>query len=141
MWHTHRCRQSNTEEIDFRPLRSCALVQDILEHRFAHIRAGMGTHKAPTSAQAFQASGRGDLCRMMHGKSRRNAGRSKGKKFATKINGQTAHISAPVNAEERVEVVRAATCNDSDHVYETRSLRCRKECVTCGVSAGGSVPS
>lgn len=32
--------------------------QDILEHRFPHIRAGMGTHEALTAAQAFQAGWR-----------------------------------------------------------------------------------
>lgn len=106
-------------------------IQDILEHRFAHIRSGMGTHKAPTSTQAFRQGQHGDTCRISHGDKRRNSSRSAGP-FEIQT---TAGIRAalPVNASERAEVVRAATWADDDHVFETRSSCCVTNCEMCGV--------
>lgn len=50
-----------------------SLAQDINEHRFSHIRAGLGTHKNPTAQQAKQRSSVGDVCRALNGKKRKNA--------------------------------------------------------------------
>ncbi|CAM9921407.1 unnamed protein product, partial [Ectocarpus sp. 6 AP-2014] len=80
--------------------------QDILEHRFAHIRAGMGTHKAPTSVQAIEAGRHGDTIRLSHGGRRRNASRSAGKPFEIQGRVQSMRLALPVNAPEREEVVR-----------------------------------
>ncbi|CAN0446580.1 unnamed protein product [Pylaiella littoralis] len=96
-------------------------VSDILEMRFAHIRAGMGCHKAPTASQAAQAGMHGDTCRLSHGERRRNSSRSGGQPFDIQ-QGATLRVALPVNAEERGEVVRAATWRNADHVFETRSV-------------------
>ncbi|CAM9337463.1 unnamed protein product [Pylaiella littoralis] len=96
-------------------------VSDILEMRFAHTRAGMGCHKAPTASQAAQAGMHGDTCRLSHGERRRNSSRSGGQPFDIQ-QGATLRVALPVNAEERGEVVRAATWRNADHVFETRSV-------------------
>ncbi|CAN0455474.1 unnamed protein product [Pylaiella littoralis] len=96
-------------------------VSEILEMRFAHIRAGMGCHKAPTASQAAQAGMHGDTCRLSYGERRRNSSRSGGQPFDIQ-QGATLRVALPVNAEERGEVVRAATWRNADHVFETRSV-------------------
>lgn len=108
-------------------------MQDILEHRFAHIRAGMGTHKAPTSVQAIEAGRHGDTIRLSDGGRRRNASRSAGKPFEIQGRVQSMRLALPVNAPEREAVVRAATRDDADHVFETRSARCAGGCALCWV--------
>ncbi|CAN0263091.1 unnamed protein product [Pylaiella littoralis] len=112
------------EEVDGKATRFLyprMFSQDILEMRFAHIRAGMGCHKAPTASQAAQAGMHGDTCRLSHGERRRNSSRSGGQPFDIQ-QGATLRVALPVNAEERGEVVRAATWRNADHVFETRSV-------------------
>ncbi|CAM9669689.1 unnamed protein product [Pylaiella littoralis] len=112
------------EEVDGKATRFLyprMFSQDILEMRFAHIRAGMGCHKAPTASPAAQAGMHGDTCRLSHGERRRNSSRSGGQPFDIQ-QGATQRVALPVNAEERGEVVRAATWRNAEHVFETRSV-------------------
>lgn len=53
-----------------------ALPKDPVEHRFGHMRQGLGSHRNPTATQAKERAARGDLNRGLHGGSRANHNRN-----------------------------------------------------------------
>ncbi|CAM9944583.1 unnamed protein product [Pylaiella littoralis] len=87
--------------------------QDILEHRFAHIRAGLGTLRNPTAAQAKERSVRGDLNRGLHGGSRANFNRNARSGDDFNVSDYRAKIMLAVSEAETAENVRARSRNSS----------------------------
>ncbi|CAN0403028.1 unnamed protein product, partial [Pylaiella littoralis] len=80
--------------------------RDILEHRFAHIRAGLGTLRNPTAAQAKERSVRGDLNRGLHGGSRANFNRNARSGDDFNVSDYRAKIMLAVSEAETAENVR-----------------------------------
>ncbi|CAM9805802.1 unnamed protein product [Pylaiella littoralis] len=81
--------------------------QDILEHRFAHIRAGLGTLRNSTAAMAKQCSVLRDLNRGLHGGSRMNSNRNARRGEDFEFGGFRGAIMLTVTDAERAATVRA----------------------------------
>ncbi|CAN0318150.1 unnamed protein product, partial [Pylaiella littoralis] len=86
--------------------RGAPRQRDILEHRFAHIRAGLGTLRNPTAAQAKERSVRGDLNRGLHGGSRANFNRNARSGDDFNVSDYRAKIMLAVSEAETAENVR-----------------------------------
>ncbi|CAN0397301.1 unnamed protein product, partial [Ectocarpus sp. 13 AM-2016] len=60
----------------FESSRGASRQRDPVEHRFGHMRQGLGSHRNPTATQAKGRAARGDLNRSLHGGSRANHNRT-----------------------------------------------------------------
>ncbi|CAM9229679.1 unnamed protein product [Ectocarpus sp. 12 AP-2014] len=96
--------------------------QDILEHRFAHIRAGLGTLRNPTAAQAKERSVRGDLNRGLHGGSRANFNRNARSGDDFNVSDYRGRIMLAVTQAEAAENARARSRNSPNAVLCPRYI-------------------
>ncbi|CAM9847158.1 unnamed protein product [Sphacelaria rigidula] len=111
-------------------LKYCGFVasqeQDILEHRLAHIRGGVGSHWNPTREQAMSAGSNADVARAFHGGQRRNSSRADPKRgnidFLVDLAGTTATSVLPVNAAERKMQLRSPARDGVGHVIGPRAI-------------------
>ncbi|CAM9222379.1 unnamed protein product [Scytosiphon promiscuus] len=74
--------------------------------RFAHIPAGIGTHKNPTASQAFEAARHADTSPISHGRKGRDASSTSGKPVNIEGHAPSMRLALPMNALEREIVVR-----------------------------------
>ncbi|CAB1108720.1 unnamed protein product [Ectocarpus sp. CCAP 1310/34] len=98
------------------------MMQIILEHRFKDVRAGLGTLRNPTAAQAKERSVRGDLNRGLHGGSRANFNRNarSGNDFID--SDYRSRIMLAVTQAEAAENVRARSRNSPNAVLCPRYI-------------------
>lgn len=79
-------------------------LKDILEHRFAHLRMGIGTHRNPSKEVAYGRGRTSDGTRIMHGNTRRNASRrikTLGDIVFLDLGADCVKLALPVNAFEK----------------------------------------
>lgn len=109
-----------------RPAPQLYLWQDILEHRFAHIRAGLGTLRNPTASQAKERAVRGDLNRGLHGGSRANMNRNARPGADFSVSGFRGQIMLGVTEEDKASPIRAKSRGTPQAVLFPRYLALKR---------------
>lgn len=89
--------------------------QDIIEHRFGHIRPDQGTHKNPKKEAAFASGMKADAVRNAQQSKRRKSDRGSGS-FRLDLGGDSARATMPVSEKQSKDPMRTRDRDRGDFI-------------------------